>query len=60
VACDPSRAGEAPTRHEDDGAVVRAAVEAHLGSRQVARVVYGAIIGLTLSLHSTTIRRPPA
>jgi hypothetical protein len=27
---------------------VRAAVEAHLGSRQVARVVYGAIIGLTL------------
>jgi hypothetical protein len=39
---------------------VRAALEAHLGSRQVARVVYGAIIGLTLSLHSTTIRRPPA
>jgi hypothetical protein len=27
---------------------VRTAVEAHLGSRQVARVVYGAIIGLTL------------
>ena len=27
---------------------MRAAVEAHLGSRQVARVVYGAIIGLTL------------
>jgi hypothetical protein len=27
---------------------VRAAVETHLGSRQVARVVYGAIIGLTL------------
>ena len=28
--------------------MVRASVEAHLGSRQVARVVYGAIIGLTL------------
>jgi hypothetical protein len=27
---------------------VRAGVESHLGSRQVARVVYGAIIGLTL------------
>jgi hypothetical protein len=27
---------------------VRTTVEAHLGSRQVARVVYGAIIGLTL------------
>jgi VIT1/CCC1 family predicted Fe2+/Mn2+ transporter len=27
---------------------VRATVEAHLGSRHVARVVYGAIIGLTL------------
>ncbi|MET0764492.1 MAG: hypothetical protein ABWY29_06475 [Blastococcus sp.] len=27
---------------------MRAAVEAHLGSRQVARVVYGSIIGLTL------------
>jgi hypothetical protein len=27
---------------------VRAALEAHLGSRQVARIVYGAIIGLTL------------
>jgi hypothetical protein len=32
----------------DDCAAVRAAVEAHLGSRQVARVVYGAIIGLTI------------
>jgi hypothetical protein len=32
----------------DDGDDVRAAVEDHLGSRQVARVVYGAIIGLTL------------
>jgi hypothetical protein len=28
--------------------LVRASLEAHLGSRQVARVVYGAIIGLTL------------
>jgi hypothetical protein len=27
---------------------VRATLESHLGSRQVARVVYGAIIGLTL------------
>ena len=27
---------------------MRATLEAHLGSRQVARVVYGAIIGLTL------------
>jgi hypothetical protein len=27
---------------------VRAALEVHLGSRQVARVVYGSIIGLTL------------
>jgi hypothetical protein len=27
---------------------VRATLEAHLGSRQVARVVYGSIIGLTL------------
>jgi hypothetical protein len=27
---------------------VRAALEAHLGSRQVARVVYGSILGLTL------------
>jgi hypothetical protein len=28
--------------------VVRAAIEAHLGSRQVARVIYGAIIGMAL------------
>jgi hypothetical protein len=28
--------------------LVRASLEAHLGSRQVARVVYGAIIGLAL------------
>jgi hypothetical protein len=27
---------------------VRAALEAHLGSRQIARIVYGSIIGLTL------------
>jgi hypothetical protein len=27
---------------------VRAALEAHLGSRQVARIVYGSILGLTL------------
>lgn len=28
--------------------VMRASLEAHLGSRQVARVVYGSIIGLAL------------
>jgi hypothetical protein len=28
--------------------VVRAAIEAHLGTRQVARVIYGAIIGMAL------------
>jgi hypothetical protein len=29
---------------------VRAAIEAHLGSRQVARVIYGAIIGMAIVL----------
>ena len=37
-----------PSGARENGAAVRTAVEAHLGSRQVARVVYGAIIGLTL------------
>lgn len=37
---------------------MRAAVEAHLGSRQVARVVYGAIIGLALVV--TIEAHPPS
>ncbi|RFU22033.1 hypothetical protein [Geodermatophilus marinus] len=36
---------------------MRAAVEAHLGSRRVARVVYGAIIGLALVVAGET--HPP-
>jgi hypothetical protein len=38
---------------------VRTAFEAHLGSRQVARVVYGAIIGLTLIAVLGRARRAP-
>jgi hypothetical protein len=37
---------------------VRAALEAHLGSRQVARIVYGSIIGLARIVGLGTIRRP--
>jgi len=37
---------------------VRAAIEAHLGSRQVARVIYGAIIGMALIV--VLSEHPPA
>jgi hypothetical protein len=37
---------------------VRAAIEAHLGTRQVARVIYGAIIGMALIV--VLAEHPPA
>jgi hypothetical protein len=46
---EPSGADEArPRVTREHSAAVRATLESHLGSRQVARVVYGAIVGLTI------------
>jgi hypothetical protein len=36
---------------------MRQAIEAHLGSRQVARVIYGAIIGMAIVASLEHIRR---
>jgi hypothetical protein len=41
-----------------DPAAMRASLEAHLGSRQVGKVVYGSIIGLALVV--TLEKHPPA
>lgn len=38
---------------------MRAAIEAHLGSRQIARIVYGSIIGLTLVVGARDHPPPP-
>src|SRR3954468_13510817 len=50
VGDDPSpRRGPCSPSHGDPAVTgVRAAIEAHLGTRQVARVIYGAIIGMAL------------
>src|SRR4051794_13259570 len=43
-----TRRPRAPVGHVIDGVGLRRAVDAHLGSRDVARVIYGSIIGLAL------------
>lgn len=49
-----------PTTNTPSGGALRRFVSAHLGSRQVSRVVYGSIIGLALVVALEAHPPPPA